>query len=151
MVAYYSVREKQSRLVPDLQIDDPHYELKGIRIGSSHTNYRVGFAAPASPPASPRKEMGIAKAMEEKEGSAAGPRHLWRRRRPRPMAAAARGVGGIKPLAFGQFGEIRPIIRGARAEGGRRKQYFSNAVESLKMAGGGRGGLPRQWKPPGMQ
>jgi hypothetical protein len=30
----YSVREKQG-LVPDLQIDDPHYELKGIRVDSS--------------------------------------------------------------------------------------------------------------------
>jgi hypothetical protein len=37
----YSVREKQG-LVPDLQIDEPHYDLKDIRVGSSHTNYSGG-------------------------------------------------------------------------------------------------------------
>jgi hypothetical protein len=31
----YSVREKQG-LVPDLQLDDSHYELKGSRADSSH-------------------------------------------------------------------------------------------------------------------
>jgi hypothetical protein len=35
----YSVREKQQGLVPDLQIDDPHYELKGIRVDNSNANY----------------------------------------------------------------------------------------------------------------
>ena len=34
----YSVREKQG-LVPDLKIDGPHYELKGIRVDSSNANY----------------------------------------------------------------------------------------------------------------
>jgi hypothetical protein len=33
----YFVREKQG-LVLDLQLDDPHYELKGIRVDSSRTN-----------------------------------------------------------------------------------------------------------------
>jgi hypothetical protein len=37
----YSVRKKQG-LVPDLQLDDSHYELKGIRVGSSRTNYNGG-------------------------------------------------------------------------------------------------------------
>jgi hypothetical protein len=37
-----SVREKQG-LVPDLQIDDPHYELKGIRVCSSNANYSGGL------------------------------------------------------------------------------------------------------------
>ena len=37
----YSVREKQG-LVPDLQLDDSHYELKGIRVDSSRTNYNGG-------------------------------------------------------------------------------------------------------------
>jgi hypothetical protein len=33
----YSVREKQG-FVPGLQLDDSHYELKGIRVDSSRTN-----------------------------------------------------------------------------------------------------------------
>jgi hypothetical protein len=37
----YSVREKQG-LVPDLQLGDSHYELKGIRVDSSRTNYNGG-------------------------------------------------------------------------------------------------------------
>jgi hypothetical protein len=36
-----SVREKQG-LVPDLQLDDSHCELKGIRVDSSRTNYNGG-------------------------------------------------------------------------------------------------------------
>jgi hypothetical protein len=48
----YSVREKQG-LVPDLQIDDSHYELKGILVDSSNTpTTTVGSTAPGSPPAS---------------------------------------------------------------------------------------------------
>jgi hypothetical protein len=39
----YSVREKQG-LVPDLQLDDSHYELKGIRVDSSRTNCNGGGA-----------------------------------------------------------------------------------------------------------
>jgi hypothetical protein len=38
----YSVREKQG-LVPDLQIDGPHYELKGIRVDGSNANYNGGL------------------------------------------------------------------------------------------------------------
>jgi hypothetical protein len=42
MCAYSSVREKQG-LVPDPQLDDSHYELKGIRVGRrSRTNYSGG-------------------------------------------------------------------------------------------------------------
>jgi hypothetical protein len=52
----YSVREKQG-LVPDLQIDDPHYELKGIRVDSSNASqlqrwapqHRVRSTGPVSP------------------------------------------------------------------------------------------------------
>jgi hypothetical protein len=43
----YSVREKQG-LVPDLQLDDSHYELKGIRVDSSH-NLRTRGPQPRSP------------------------------------------------------------------------------------------------------
>jgi hypothetical protein len=54
----YSVREKQG-LVPDLQLDDSHYELKGIRVDSSRTNYNGGVRstglAAGSPPVSPRR------------------------------------------------------------------------------------------------
>jgi hypothetical protein len=47
----YSVREKQG-LVPDLQLDDSHYELKGIRVDSSRsTGFSTGVA---------RKELSIA-------------------------------------------------------------------------------------------
>jgi hypothetical protein len=42
----YSVREKQG-LVPDLQLDDSHYELKGIRVDSSRTNYNGGVRSTA--------------------------------------------------------------------------------------------------------
>jgi hypothetical protein len=52
----YSVREKQG-LVPDLQLDDSHYELKGIRVAwiARTLIAMVGCVAPASPPVSPRR------------------------------------------------------------------------------------------------
>jgi hypothetical protein len=52
----YSVREKQG-LVPDLQLEDSHYELKGIRVDSSRTNYNGGVRSTGfcSTPVSPRR------------------------------------------------------------------------------------------------
>jgi hypothetical protein len=52
----YSVHEKQG-LVPDLQFDDSHYELKGIHVDSSRTIITmVGCVAPVSPPVRCRQE-----------------------------------------------------------------------------------------------
>jgi hypothetical protein len=95
----YSVREKQG-LVPDLQLDDSHYELKGIRVDSSRTNYSGGVHSTGFSTSVAKKELSIANLMVEKEaeldrdtfGVAVG-QGPWQRRLK-------------KPLAFGQFGEI---------------------------------------------
>jgi hypothetical protein len=57
-----SVREKQG-LVPDLQIDDPHYELKGIRVDSSNANYNGGLRSTGFSTNVGKKELNIAKLM----------------------------------------------------------------------------------------
>jgi hypothetical protein len=61
----YSVREKQG-LVPDLQIDDPHYELKGIRVDSSNTNYNGGLRSTGFSTGVAKKELNTVKLMTEK-------------------------------------------------------------------------------------
>jgi hypothetical protein len=62
----YSVREKHG-LVPDLQLDDSHYELKGIRVDSSRTNYNGGVRASTGFSAGvAKKELDIANLMAEK-------------------------------------------------------------------------------------
>ena len=102
----YSVREKQG-LVPDLQIDDPHYELKGIRVDSSNANYNGGLRSTGYSTGVAKKELNIIKLMTEKAAKldrdtfgvdgAHGP---WQQR----LAE----IGGIKPLAFGQVGARNP-------------------------------------------
>jgi hypothetical protein len=102
----YSVREKQG-LVPDLQLDDFHYELKGIRVGSSRTNYNDGVRSTGFSTGVAKKELSIANLMVEKAAKldrdtfgvvmGQGP---WQRR--------LEEIGGIKPLAFGQVGEMGP-------------------------------------------
>jgi hypothetical protein len=61
----YSVREKQG-LVPDLQIDGPHYELKGIRVDSSNTSYNGGLRSTGFSTGVAKKELNIVKLMTEK-------------------------------------------------------------------------------------
>jgi hypothetical protein len=95
----YSVREKQE-LVPDLQI-------KGICVDSSRTNYNGGVRSTSFSTGVAKKELGIVNLMVEKEGSEAGPRQFWRGRGSGAVAEWQRRleeIGGIKPLAFGQFG-----------------------------------------------
>jgi hypothetical protein len=98
----YSVREKQG-LVPGLQLDDPHYELKGIRVEHSaralitvaHGVRSTGFSTGVA-----KKELSIANLMVEKTaeldrgtfGVAVG-QGPWQRR--------LEEIGGIKPLAAG--------------------------------------------------
>jgi hypothetical protein len=91
-----------------LQIDDPHYELKGIRVDSSNTNYNGGLRSTGFSTGVAKKELNIVKLMMEKTArldrdtfagvdGAHGP---WQQR----LAE----IGGIKPLACGQFGEMVP-------------------------------------------
>jgi hypothetical protein len=61
----YSVRENQG-LVPDLQIDDPHYELKGICVDSSNANYNGGLRSTGHSTGVAKKELNIVKLMTEK-------------------------------------------------------------------------------------
>jgi hypothetical protein len=87
----YSVRKKQG-LVPGLQLDDSHYELKGIRVDSSRTNYNGGVRSTGFSTGVAKMELSIANLMAEGgEGSEAGSRHLWRGRGSGAVAAAARG------------------------------------------------------------
>jgi hypothetical protein len=92
-----SVREKQG-LVSDLQIDDPHYELKSIRVDSSNANYNGGLRSTAGYSTGvAKKELNITKLMTEKAArlgrdtfgvnGAHGP---WQQR----LAE----IGGIRPL-----------------------------------------------------
>ena len=114
----YSVREKQG-LVPDLQIDDPHYELKGIRVDSSNANYNGGLRSTGYSTGVAKKELNIIKLMTEKAAKldrdtfgvdgAHGP---WQQR----LAE----IGGIKPLAFGQFGEMGPGLEALLASVAKR-------------------------------
>jgi hypothetical protein len=100
----YSVREKQG-LVPDLQLGDSHYGLKGIRVDSSHTNCNGGVRSTGFSTGVAKKELSIDILMVEKAakldrdtfGVAVG-QGPWQRR--------LKEIRGIKPLAFGQFGEI---------------------------------------------
>jgi hypothetical protein len=43
--------------VPDLQLDDSHYELKGIRVDSSRTNYNGGVRSTGFSTGVAKKEL----------------------------------------------------------------------------------------------
>jgi hypothetical protein len=106
-------------LVPDLQIDDPHYELKGIRADSSNTTYNGGLHSTGFSTGVAKKKLNIVKLMTEKAArldrdtfgvdGAHGP---WQQR----LAE----IGGIKPLAFGQFGEMGPGLEALLASVAKR-------------------------------
>jgi hypothetical protein len=145
----YSVREKQG-LVPDLQLDGSHYELKGIRVDSSRTNYNGGVHSTGFSTGVAKKElsianlMGVEKAAEldrDTFGVAVG-QGPWQRR--------LEEIRGIKPLAFGQFGEMGPgleallasmAIRGADEMAGRylvgnREAAVGVPVVRVRLRGG---------------
>ena len=106
-------------LVPDLQLDDSHYELKGIRVDSSRTNYNGGVRSTGFSTGVAKKELGIANMVVEKaakldrgtSGVAVG-QGPWQRR--------LEEIGGIKPLAFGQFGEMGPGLEALLASMAKR-------------------------------
>jgi hypothetical protein len=89
----YSVYEKQG-LVPDLQIDDPHYELKGIRVDSSNANYNGGLRSTGYSTGVAKKELNIAKLMTEKAARLDRDTSGWCGRRPWAMTAATCGDRG---------------------------------------------------------
>jgi hypothetical protein len=68
----HSVREKQG-LVPDLQIGDPHYELKGIRVDSSNANYSGGLRSTGYSTGRCRQERAQHRQVGDGEGGEAGP------------------------------------------------------------------------------
>jgi hypothetical protein len=121
----HSVREKQG-LVPDLQIDDPHYARSRTSVSPAPTpTTTVGSAAPgALHRGVAKKQLNIVKLVMEKAAwlgrdtfgvdGAHGP---WQQR----LAE----IGGTKPLAFGQFGEqmgpsLEALLAGVAKWGGGR-------------------------------
>jgi hypothetical protein len=78
-----------------------------VRVDSSHTNYNGGVRSTGFSTGVTKKELGIANLMVEKAakldcdtfGVAVG-QGPWQRR--------LEEIGGIKPLAFGEFGEMGP-------------------------------------------
>jgi hypothetical protein len=102
--------------VPDLQLDDSHYELKGIRVDSSRTNCSGGVRSTGfSTGVVAKKELSTANLVVEKAakldrdtfGVAVGQAWPWQRRLEK--------TGGIKPLAFGWsvWGDAGARPRGA--------------------------------------
>jgi hypothetical protein len=78
--------------VPDLQLDDSHYELKGIRVDSPRTNYNSGVRSTGFSTGVAKKELSTANLMAEKAAKLDRDAHLWRGRGPPgAVAAAARG------------------------------------------------------------
>jgi hypothetical protein len=93
--------------VPNLQLDDSHCELKGIRVNSSRTNYNSGVRSTGFSTGVAKKELGIANLVVEKAAKLDRDTFGVRGRGSGAVAAAARrDRGHHKPLAFGQFGEI---------------------------------------------
>jgi hypothetical protein len=139
----YSVREKQG-IVPDLQLGDSQYELKGIRVDSSRTNYNGGVRSTGfSTGVAKKEELSTANLMVEKAakldrdtfGVAVG-QGPWQRR--------LEEIGGIKPLVFGQFGEMGPgleaLLASTAKRGAERPMRYEMAdrhlIENREMAVG---------------
>jgi hypothetical protein len=95
----------------DLQLDDSHYELKGIRVDSSRTNCSGGVRSTGFSTGVAKKELSTANLMAVKavQRSWTATPLAWPWARGRGSARRLEEVGGsIKPLAFGQFGEMGP-------------------------------------------
>jgi hypothetical protein len=122
MLGAYSVHEKQG-LVPDLQLDESHYELKGIRVDSSRTNYSGGVRSTGfSATGVAKKELGIANLVVVVEKAAKLDRDTFgvavgQGQRQRRLEE----IGGINPLAFGQFGEMGPGLEALLASIAKRE------------------------------
>ena len=95
-------RQRQG-IVPDLQIGTALYELKGIRSDRSHSNYN-GAPVTGVEKREVKIPMEIQKQAvdldEEVFGVAAPAVGPWQRQ--------LNELGGVKPLAFGQYGELGP-------------------------------------------
>ena len=95
-------RQRQG-IVPDLQIGTALYELKGMRSDRSHTNYNGAQVTGME-----KREVKIpieiqkqAVDLDEKMFGVAAPAvGPWQRQ--------LNELGGVKPLAFGQYGELGP-------------------------------------------
>ena len=95
-------RQRQG-IVPDLQIGTALYELKGMRSDRSHSNYN---GAPVTgvekrevkiPMEIQKQAVDLDEKMFGVAAPAVGP---WQRH--------LNELGGVKPLAFGQYGELGP-------------------------------------------
>jgi hypothetical protein len=95
-------RQRQG-VVPDLQIGTALYELKGMRSDHSHSNYNDAQVTGVE-----KREIKIPMEVqkqavdldEEMFGVAAPAVGPWQRQ--------LNELGGVKPLAFGQYGELGP-------------------------------------------
>ena len=96
-------RSEKQGIIPDLMLGTRLYELKGIRSDSSHSNYNGAAVTGVE-----KREQRIPSEIEKQavrldrevfgvQPPALGP---WQRR--------LQELGGIKPLAFGQYGELGP-------------------------------------------
>jgi hypothetical protein len=96
-------RQRQG-IVSDLQIGTALYELKGIRSDRSHTNYNGAQVTGVKKRAGVKIPMEIQKQavdLDEKMFGVAAPAvGQWQRQ--------LNELGGVKPLAFGQYGELGP-------------------------------------------
>ena len=97
-------RQRQG-IVPDLQIGTALYELKGIRSDRSHSNYN-GAQVTGVEKREIKTPIEIQKQavdLDEKMFGVAAPAvggGPWQRQ--------LNELGGVKPLAFGQYGELGP-------------------------------------------
>jgi hypothetical protein len=90
--------------LPDLQLDDSHYELKGIRVGSSRTLIAVVGGGV-------RRSTGFSTGVAKKELSTAN----------RVVEKAAKLYRDTFGVAFGQFGEMGPGLEALLASAWRNE------------------------------
>jgi hypothetical protein len=104
-----------------LQLDDSHYELKGICVDNSRTNSNGGVRSTgfSTGRVAKKQELSIANLVVEKAaeldrdtfGVAVG-QGPWQQR--------LEEIGGIEPLAFGQLGEMGPGLEALLASMAKR-------------------------------
>jgi hypothetical protein len=89
--------------VPDLQIGTALYELKGMRSDFRHTTYNVAQVTGV-------KKRGVEIPMEIQKQAVDLDEKMFGVAAPAvgPWQRHLNELGGVKPLAFGQYGELGP-------------------------------------------
>ena len=98
---YLGTRSREVQgIIPDLQINIPFYELKGIRSDSSHTNYN-GAATTGVAKREGRVSVDLSRRAEALDAKCFGvhPPSVG------PWQRALNEAGGVRPLVFGQYWE----------------------------------------------